>query len=32
MRILFSGGGTLGSVTPLLAIIDSIQKNHPEDD
>jgi UDP-N-acetylglucosamine--N-acetylmuramyl-(pentapeptide) pyrophosphoryl-undecaprenol N-acetylglucosamine transferase len=32
MKILFSGGGTLGSVTPLLAIIDSIQRNHPEDE
>jgi UDP-N-acetylglucosamine--N-acetylmuramyl-(pentapeptide) pyrophosphoryl-undecaprenol N-acetylglucosamine transferase len=32
MKILFSGGGTLGSVTPLLAIIDSIQRNHPKDE
>jgi UDP-N-acetylglucosamine--N-acetylmuramyl-(pentapeptide) pyrophosphoryl-undecaprenol N-acetylglucosamine transferase len=32
MKILFSGGGTLGSVTPLLAIIDEIKKTHPEDE
>ena len=32
MKILFSGGGTLGSVTPLLAIIDQIKKTHPEDE
>jgi UDP-N-acetylglucosamine--N-acetylmuramyl-(pentapeptide) pyrophosphoryl-undecaprenol N-acetylglucosamine transferase len=32
MKILFSGGGTLGSVTPLLAVIDEIQKNYPEDE
>ncbi len=32
MRILFSGGGTLGSVTPLTAIIDYIKKNHPQDE
>ncbi len=32
MKLLFSGGGTLGSVTPLLAIIDNIKKNHPEDE
>ena len=32
MKILFSGGGTLGSVTPLLAIIDNIKENHPQDE
>lgn len=32
MKILFSGGGTLGSVTPLLAIIDYIKKHHPKDE
>lgn len=31
LKILFSGGGTLGSVTPLLAIIDEVKKYHPED-
>jgi UDP-N-acetylglucosamine--N-acetylmuramyl-(pentapeptide) pyrophosphoryl-undecaprenol N-acetylglucosamine transferase len=32
MKILFSGGGTLGSVTPLLAIIDRIKRKYPEDE
>ena len=32
MKILFSGGGTLGSVTPLLAIIDRIRSYHPKDE
>lgn len=32
MKLLFSGGGTLGSVTPLLAIIDNIKKTHPNDE
>ncbi len=30
MKILCVGGGTLGSVTPLLAIIEEIKKRHPE--
>jgi len=30
MKILFSGGGTLGPVTPLLAIRDSIQAQYPD--
>lgn len=30
MKIFFSGGGTLGPVTPLLAIYDTIKKAHPD--
>lgn len=30
MKIFFSGGGTLGPVTPLLAIHDTIRRTHPE--
>jgi len=30
MKILFSGGGTLGPVTPLLSIADSIKKQTPD--
>jgi len=30
MKILFSGGGTLGPVTPLLAIRDSVDAEHPD--
>jgi len=30
MKILLSGGGTIGSVSPLLAVIDSIRKRQPE--
>ncbi|OIO19241.1 MAG: hypothetical protein CO029_04350 [Candidatus Magasanikbacteria bacterium CG_4_9_14_0_2_um_filter_41_10] len=30
MKVLFSGGGTLGPVTPLLAIWDVIRDAHPE--
>ncbi|HBB37776.1 MAG: UDP-N-acetylglucosamine-N-acetylmuramyl- (pentapeptide) pyrophosphoryl-UDP N- acetylglucosamine transferase [Candidatus Magasanikbacteria bacterium GW2011_GWD2_43_18] len=30
MKVLFSGGGTLGPVTPLLAIWDVLQDAHPE--
>jgi len=30
MKIVFSGGGTLGPVTPLLALKDVIQKAHPD--
>lgn len=30
MKILFSGGGTLGPVTPLLAIRESILKKYPD--
>lgn len=29
MKILFSGGGTLGSVTPLIAIAQEIKKRQP---
>src|SRR3989338_170672 len=29
MKILFSGGGTLGPVTPLLAIHETIKKTYP---
>src|SRR3989338_5234526 len=29
-KILFSGGGTLGSVTPLLALFDIYKKARPE--
>jgi len=32
MKLLFSGGGTLGSVTPLLAIIDRIKTKYPQDE
>lgn len=28
LKLLFSGGGTLGPVTPLVAIIEKIQKNY----
>ena len=30
MKVLFSGGGTLGPVTPLLAMWDVIHEAHPE--
>ncbi|OGH70357.1 MAG: hypothetical protein A3C90_03020 [Candidatus Magasanikbacteria bacterium RIFCSPHIGHO2_02_FULL_51_14] len=30
MKLIFSGGGTLGPVTPLLAIHDVIKKAHPD--
>ena len=30
MKVLFSGGGTLGPVTPLLAIWDVVHEAHPE--
>jgi len=30
MKVLFSGGGTLGPVTPLLAIWDVVKEAHPE--
>ena len=30
MKILFAGGGTLGPVTPLLAVIDEVQRLRPE--
>lgn len=30
MKILFAGGGTLGPVTPLLAVIDEIRRTRPE--
>lgn len=30
MRILFSGGGTLGSVTPLLAIAEVVRQRQPD--
>ena len=30
MKVIFSGGGTLGPVTPLLAIHNVIKKNYPE--
>lgn len=30
MKIIFSGGGTLGPVTPLLAIQDIIKRNFPD--
>ncbi len=30
MKIILSGGGTLGPVTPLLAIKETIQKAHPD--
>ncbi len=30
MKILFSGGATLGPVTPLLAIRDSLQEKYPD--
>ncbi len=32
MKLLFSGGGTLGPVTPLIAIIDEIKKSHSKDE
>lgn len=30
MKILFAGGGTLGPVTPLLAVIDEIKRARPD--
>ena len=30
MKILFAGGGTLGPVTPLLAVIDELKRVRPE--
>lgn len=30
MRIIFSGGGTLGPVTPLLALYETIKARYPE--
>lgn len=30
MKIFFSGGGTLGPVTPLLAIYDTLKKHYPD--
>ncbi len=30
MKILFSGGGTLGPVTPLLAIFDIVKEKYPD--
>jgi UDP-N-acetylglucosamine--N-acetylmuramyl-(pentapeptide) pyrophosphoryl-undecaprenol N-acetylglucosamine transferase len=30
MKVLFSGGGTLGPVTPLLAVWDIVKDAHPE--
>lgn len=30
MKIIFSGGGTLGPVTPLIAVKEIIEKAHPE--
>ena len=30
MKILFAGGGTLGPVTPLLAVIDELKRMRPE--
>lgn len=32
IRLLFSGGGTLGPVTPLIAIIEKIKKDRPQDE
>ncbi len=32
LRLLFSGGGTLGPVTPLVAIIEKIQKSNASDE
>ncbi len=32
MKLMFSGGGTLGPVTPLVAIINEIKKNHDNDE
>ncbi|MFA6215893.1 MAG: glycosyltransferase, partial [Patescibacteria group bacterium] len=29
MKILFSGGGTIGSVSPLIAVYEEIKKQHP---
>ncbi|MFA6254722.1 MAG: undecaprenyldiphospho-muramoylpentapeptide beta-N-acetylglucosaminyltransferase [Patescibacteria group bacterium] len=30
MRVILSGGGTLGSVSPLIAIYEEIKKNQPQ--
>src|SRR6187397_1486230 len=30
MRFLFAGGGTLGPVTPLLAVAEEIRRTKPE--
>ncbi|MFA5021471.1 MAG: UDP-N-acetylglucosamine--N-acetylmuramyl-(pentapeptide) pyrophosphoryl-undecaprenol N-acetylglucosamine transferase [Patescibacteria group bacterium] len=30
MRIIFSGGGTMGSVSPLIAIFEQIKKQEPQ--
>lgn len=30
MRIIFSGGGTLGPVMPLIAVYQELKKKHPE--
>ncbi|HNV97422.1 MAG TPA: UDP-N-acetylglucosamine--N-acetylmuramyl-(pentapeptide) pyrophosphoryl-undecaprenol N-acetylglucosamine transferase [bacterium] len=32
MKLMFTGGGTLGPVNPLLAIIEEIKKNHGDDE
>lgn len=31
-KLMFSGGGTLGPVTPLIAIVNKIKKIHPQDE
>ncbi|MBI5766129.1 glycosyltransferase, partial [Candidatus Falkowbacteria bacterium] len=30
MRILLSGGGTMGSVSPLIAVYEKIKKQNPQ--
>ena len=30
MKILFAGGGTLGPVTPLLAVIEALKEKQPD--
>jgi UDP:flavonoid glycosyltransferase YjiC (YdhE family) len=30
MKIIFSGGGTLGPVTPLLAVAAAYKQAHPD--
>jgi UDP-N-acetylglucosamine:LPS N-acetylglucosamine transferase len=30
MKILFSGGGTMGPVTPLIAIFQEVKKRDPQ--